>query len=50
MPGYQIAYLVKGPGYKWPGDTGKATENLKKAVEFSAGNLYAAVELADITN
>ena len=38
-------YLIKGLGYKGLGDYKMATENLKKAVELSAGNLYAAVEL-----
>ncbi|MBE3085727.1 MAG: hypothetical protein IMZ64_05860, partial [Bacteroidetes bacterium] len=39
------AYLLKGLGYKGLGDTNAATENLKKAVELSASNLYANVEL-----
>jgi tetratricopeptide (TPR) repeat protein len=39
------AYLLKGLGYKGLGDTNAATENLKKAVELSASNLYAKVEL-----
>lgn len=39
------AYLLKGVGYKGLGDTKAATENLKKAVELSASNLYANVEL-----
>jgi tetratricopeptide (TPR) repeat protein len=39
------AYLLKGLGYKGLGDTKQATENLKKAVELSASNLYAGVEL-----
>lgn len=39
------AYFIKGLGYKGMGDTKAATENLKKAVELSASNLYARVEL-----
>ena len=39
------AYLLKGLGYKGLGDANAATENLKKAVELSASNLYANVEL-----
>ena len=39
------AYLLKGLGYKGLGDTKSATENLSKAVELSASNLYAKVEL-----
>jgi tetratricopeptide (TPR) repeat protein len=39
------AYLLKGLGYKGLGNTGAATENLKKAVELSASNLYARVEM-----
>jgi tetratricopeptide (TPR) repeat protein len=39
------AYMLKGLGYKGLGDTSAATENLKKAVELSASNLYAKVEL-----
>ena len=39
------AYLLKGLGYKGLGDTNAAAENLKKAVELSASNLYASVEL-----
>jgi hypothetical protein len=38
-------YLLKGLGYKGVGDTKSATENLKKAVELSASNLFAKVEL-----
>jgi tetratricopeptide (TPR) repeat protein len=38
------AYLLKGLGYKGLGDTKQATENLKKAVELSASNLWAKVE------
>jgi len=39
------AYLLKGLGYKGLGDSRSAIENLQKAVELSAGNLYARVEL-----
>ena len=39
------AYLLKGLGYKGLGNTSAATENLKKAVELSASNLYARVEM-----
>jgi tetratricopeptide (TPR) repeat protein len=39
------AYLLKGLGYKGLGNTNAATENLKKAVELSASNLYAKVEM-----
>ncbi len=39
------AYLLKGLGYKGLGDTKSSFENLKKAVELSASNLYAKVEL-----
>jgi tetratricopeptide (TPR) repeat protein len=39
------AYLLKGLGYKGLGDNNNATENLRKAVELSASNLYAKVEL-----
>jgi tetratricopeptide (TPR) repeat protein len=38
------AYLLKGLGYKGLGDTAKATENLQKAVELSASNLWANIE------
>ena len=38
------AYLLKGLGDKGLGDTKSATENLKKAVELSASNLWANVE------
>jgi tetratricopeptide (TPR) repeat protein len=41
------AYLLKGLGYKGLGDTNSATENLTKAVELSASNLYARVELIE---
>jgi len=39
------AYLLKGLGYKGFGETKTASENLKKAVELSASNLYAKVEM-----
>lgn len=39
------AYLIKGLGYKGLGDTKMASDNLKKALELSASNLYASVEL-----
>jgi tetratricopeptide (TPR) repeat protein len=39
------AYLLKGLGYKGLGDAAAAKENLSKAVELSASNLYAKVEL-----
>ena len=39
------AYLLKGLGYKGLGNANAATENLKKAVELSASNLYAKLEL-----
>jgi tetratricopeptide (TPR) repeat protein len=42
------AYLNKGLGYKGLGDTEKAAENLKKAVELSTSNLYASVELQNL--
>ena len=38
------AYLLKGLGYKGLNDMGKASENIKKAMELSASNLYAKVE------
>jgi tetratricopeptide (TPR) repeat protein len=38
------AYLLKGLGYKGLGDRNAAAENLRKAVELSASNLYAKVE------
>jgi tetratricopeptide (TPR) repeat protein len=38
------AYLLKGLGYKGLGDMEKAAENLKKATELSASNLWAKVE------
>lgn len=42
------AYLIKGLGYKGLGNIKLATENLKKAVEISASNLYAKVEFQDL--
>jgi tetratricopeptide (TPR) repeat protein len=45
--GLSNAYLIKGLGYKGLGDIKLATENLKKAVELSASNLYARVELKE---
>ena len=39
------AYMLKGLGYKGLGETNEATEDLKKAVELSASNLYASIEL-----
>jgi tetratricopeptide (TPR) repeat protein len=39
------AYLLKGLGYKGLNDNKTAIENLKKALELSASNLYARVEL-----
>jgi tetratricopeptide (TPR) repeat protein len=42
---FSTAYLLKGLGYKGLGDNTAATENLKKAVELSASNLYAKVEM-----
>ena len=39
------AYLLKGLGYKGLGDTKSANENLSKAVELSASNLWANVEM-----
>jgi len=38
------AYLLKGLGNKGLGSTASAKENLQKAVELSAGNLYAITE------
>ena len=43
------AYLLKGLGHKGLGDNNAAKENLKKAVELSASNLYANVELHELT-
>ena len=42
------AYLIKGLGYKGLGNTVAAREQLQKAVELSAGNLYAKVELNNL--
>lgn len=42
------AYLLKGLGYKGLGKTEAAKENLLKAMELSASNLYAIAELKDI--
>lgn len=42
------AYLLKGLAYKGLGDKSTARENLSKAVELSAGNLYAGIELKDL--
>ncbi len=42
------AYLLKGLGNKGLGNKEAAKENLQKAVELSAGNLYAITELKDI--
>ena len=42
------AYLLKGLGCKGLGNKAKAMENLKKAVELSASNLWAAIELNDL--
>ncbi|MCJ7446966.1 MAG: DUF5107 domain-containing protein [Bacteroidales bacterium] len=39
------AYLLKGLGYKGLGKNDMATENLKKAVEYSNSNLWANSEL-----
>jgi len=39
------AYLLKGLGYKGLGKTDEAKESLKKAVELSASNLFAKVEV-----
>jgi tetratricopeptide (TPR) repeat protein len=39
------AYMLKGLGYKGLGNAKAATENLQKAVELSASNLYAKVEM-----
>jgi hypothetical protein len=38
------AYLLKGLGYKGMGEKEKTAENLRKAMELSASNLYAKVE------
>ena len=42
------AYLLKGLGNKGLGNTEVAKENLQKAVELSASNLYAITELSDM--
>ncbi len=42
------AYLLKGLGYKGLGDNAAAKENLMKALDLSASNLYAKVELNKI--
>ncbi len=42
------AYLLKGLGYKGLGNISLARENLQKAVELSASNLYAITELQDL--
>ncbi len=42
------AYLLKGLGYKGLGNAAMAKENLQKALDLSAGNLYAKVELQNI--
>ncbi len=39
------AYLIKGLGYKGLGDAKSSAENLNKAIELSASNLYARVEM-----
>jgi tetratricopeptide (TPR) repeat protein len=39
------AYLIKGLGHKGLGEKDNASENLKKAMELSASNLYAKVEM-----
>jgi tetratricopeptide (TPR) repeat protein len=39
------AYMLKGLGHKGLGDTKSASENLRKAVELSASNLWANVEV-----
>jgi tetratricopeptide (TPR) repeat protein len=43
------AYMLKGLGYKGLGNINAATVNLKKAVELSASNLFAGVELNELT-
>ncbi|HQG76287.1 MAG TPA: DUF5107 domain-containing protein [Bacteroidales bacterium] len=42
------AYLLKGLACKGLGNIEPAKENLEKALELSAGNLYAKVELMDL--
>jgi tetratricopeptide (TPR) repeat protein len=39
------AYMLKGLGYKGLGENNPANENLKKALELSASNLYAKAEM-----
>jgi tetratricopeptide (TPR) repeat protein len=39
------AYMIKGLGYRGLGDSKQASENLSKAVELSASNLWANVEV-----
>ena len=39
------AYMIKELGYKGLGDSKPAAENLSKAVELSASNLWANVEV-----
>jgi len=36
---------LKGLGYKGLGEIKNATENLQKAIELSASNLFAKIEL-----
>ena len=42
------AYLLKGLGNKGLNNKNAAKENLQKAVELSASNLYAVTELHDL--
>lgn len=42
------SYAQRGLGYKGLGETSKAADDLKKAVELSVGNLWAKSELADL--
>jgi tetratricopeptide (TPR) repeat protein len=42
------AYLLKGLGFKGLGNKEAARENLQKAVELSASNLYANAELQNL--
>lgn len=42
------AFMLKGIAYKGLGDKKRAKENLKKAVELSASNLYAKLELENL--
>jgi hypothetical protein len=39
-----MAYTLRGLGHKGKGDAAKAQEDLNKAVELSAGNLWALTE------